>query len=462
MLPSVELEAVRGREVIPESHTPLVRVVQALMSSKRIAVVTGAGISVTAGIPDFRSADGLYARVLSAPTTGQGPPITAKGKDFFDASFFTNAATRPLFNRFIAELIAMSAAGKPTRTHSFIKGLADSGRLVRWYTQNIDGLERAAGLMTSSCADKPPKQTPAVVTLHGSLGRMICTICRGTVQATDDHARIMSKGDSPPCDRCSAYASEREASGKRSVKTGFLRPDIVLYNEPHPHGEMIAEHVSEDLSKRPQILLVMGTSLKVVGLKKLVKDFARSVHGNVDGLVVFVNKTSAPRSEWQNIFDVELLGDCDSWITELECRMMAALAARRLQIPQPAPKFRSTAGPLAARCAVKRDGRIDQIFKVVRRGEAASAEVAIANSKCVSGISAKNPSSKCDDRQTAVVSKSAQIHSLSVCESAVIAGKKSVDMAVYCGSPNAKPDVSIAVSSFFSPRNTRKAGGAHV
>jgi len=79
----------------------------------------------------------------------------------------------------------------------------------------------------------------------------------------------------------------------REVTVGSLRPSIVLYDEPHPHGEEIGDLQAYDLKRSPDLLLVMGTSLKVHGLKLVVREFAKAVHAR-KGLVVFVNlKTSS-------------------------------------------------------------------------------------------------------------------------------------------------------------------------
>ena len=56
-----------------------------------------------------------------------------------------------------------------------------------------------------------------------------------------------------------------------------MRPNIVLYNEAHPTGDIVAEYANSDVRRRPDLLLVCGTSLKVDGIKVLVKSFAARV-----------------------------------------------------------------------------------------------------------------------------------------------------------------------------------------
>lgn len=109
----------------------------------------------------------------------------------------------------------------------------------------------------------------------------------------------------------------------------------MLYDEPHPLGDDIGLIHSTDITRKPDMLIIMGTSLKVHGLKKLVKDFAKAVHESAPatsssssstllgappktgkswaGKVVFVNKT-APGSEWDGIIDYHVAGETDSWV----------------------------------------------------------------------------------------------------------------------------------------------------
>lgn len=110
----------------------------------------------------------------------------------------------------------------------------------------------------------------------------------------------------------------RVAQGKRKVATGTLRPDIVLYNENHPFGDAIGKIQSSDLSRSPDVLLVMGTSLKVHGLRLLVRKAAKIVHGNKKGCVILVNKTPIVGKEWAGVFDYFVEGETDGWCSIVE------------------------------------------------------------------------------------------------------------------------------------------------
>lgn len=102
----------------------------------------------------------------------------------------------------------------------------------------------------------------------------------------------------------------------------------MLYDEPHPYGDEIGAMCAGDVGRKPDLLIVMGTSLKVHGIKKLVKDLAKAVHAHPSaaspknktggGKVVFVNKT-APAAEWNGIIDVHVAGETDAWVDRVVC-----------------------------------------------------------------------------------------------------------------------------------------------
>lgn len=119
--------------------------------------------------------------------------------------------------------------------------------------------------------------------------------------------------------------------GKRPIAVGTIRPAIVLYNENHPHGEAIAKLQNIDLHKKPDLLIIMGTSLKVHGFKEVVKSFAGAVHTSKPAkssnakstpilpsntIVLYVNATE-PAAEWNGIIDYHLQGTTDDWCEEV-------------------------------------------------------------------------------------------------------------------------------------------------
>ncbi|KZT30863.1 DHS-like NAD/FAD-binding domain-containing protein [Neolentinus lepideus HHB14362 ss-1] len=326
----------------PSSRRAFNAISLAVAKSKKIVVVTGAGISCSCGIPDFRSSDGLYNLVKE-----KYPDTFLKGRDLFDSSLFRDPTSTSLFYTFISNLKRSIDAAKPSPTHRFITTLDTKGKLLRSYTQNIDGLEEQCGLLGSSSEEvkssskgkgKIKAREVRNVQLHGDIHRVRCMLCSADLVCGEEHLEKFLEGEAPDCPECSARSEARLARSARPLKVGSLRPAIVLYDEPHPLGEDIGAIQTADMNRKPDLLVIMGTSLKVHGFKKLVKDFARVVHSHCEtpmtpspspspekprkrakakkeswaGKVVFVNKT-APGSEWESIIDYWVEADTDAW-----------------------------------------------------------------------------------------------------------------------------------------------------
>ncbi|RKP08607.1 DHS-like NAD/FAD-binding domain-containing protein [Thamnocephalis sphaerospora] len=287
--------------------------------AKRCIVVTGAGISCSAGIPDFRSENGLYNLVKR-----RYPDRVLKGQELFDASLFRSPHTTEVFYTFMGELRKACTKARPTPTHHFLARLKEEGQLLRCYTQNIDGLERvvdAAAVTSTGRAALPASSATSgtiaaqshVVQLHGTLERVRCTRCSATFPFATPHQRTFIAGRAPTCPACEDLAVARATANKRPLGIGLLRPDVVLYNETHPDGGNIAQSITRDLRRRPDLLLVMGTSLKVHGCKQLVREAAKAVRA-ANGVTVFVNRTPVQGKEWEGVFDWWVEGAADDWV----------------------------------------------------------------------------------------------------------------------------------------------------
>ncbi|KIY51256.1 putative member of the Sir2 family of NAD(+)-dependent protein deacetylase, partial [Fistulina hepatica ATCC 64428] len=303
----------------------LTTVSRSVVNSRKIVVVTGAGISCSCGIPDFRSSDGLYNLVKQ-----QYPNVVMKGRDLFDASLFRDPTSTAIFYTFISKLKQSIDKVQPSETHKFLYTLEKHKRLLRSYTQNIDGLEGKVGLVSSSAGASNTskgkgKVNPKVmrnVQLHGDIHAVRCMSCSAEFPCTSEHLSLFNGGTPPDCPECLKRCAARIARSARPLKVGSLRPAIVLYDEPHPLGDVIGTIESIDLARRPDCLIVMGTSLKVHGLKKLVKEFARTIHTSAalssnakkgTGKVIFVNRTP-PSAEWGSVFDYYVSGETDAWV----------------------------------------------------------------------------------------------------------------------------------------------------
>jgi NAD-dependent histone deacetylase SIR2 len=175
------------------------------------------------------------------------------------------------------------------------------------------------------------KRSTRNVELHGDLGRVRCVLCMKDYEASLEWVGMFRDGLAPDCPACIERSKSagvdfvceliidesRIMRSARATSVGTLRPSIVLYDEQHPLGDDIGDLQTYDLSRNPDLLLIMGTSLKVHGLKRVVKEFAKTVHARKDGLVVFVNATP-PSKEWEGIIDVHIHGQTDVWAEKVE------------------------------------------------------------------------------------------------------------------------------------------------
>ena len=310
-----------------------------LSKSRKVMVLTGAGISCNAGIPDFRSSEGLYNLVKK-----EHPNISlGSGKEMFDISLFRDEMKIAVWATFMEKLYSSCRLATPTKTHKFIAHLKDRGKLLRCYTQNIDGLEESLGLELSS--EQPTEIQEAnnnnsttvsrsssfssfsnakwknfdVVQLHGDLNTLSCTRCFHVFNWSRSWTRSFRSGELPTCPNCEEIKMRRVMQGKRLIdNNGILRPNIVLYGENHPSGDFISQGLNVDISRgRPDFFIIMGTSLKVDGVKKVVRQISKQVHER-GGIVILVNKSSVGESSWNGYIDYQIWEDCDKWVSFVE------------------------------------------------------------------------------------------------------------------------------------------------
>ncbi|KAF8544932.1 DHS-like NAD/FAD-binding domain-containing protein [Trichophaea hybrida] len=329
--------------VTPSCSRQLQSVADSVARSKKIIVVTGAGISTNCGIPDFRSTDGLYNLVKA-----QYPNAVVKGRDLFDAVLWSDPTSTSLFYTFLANLRSEVLKVKETTSvHKFIRTLAETGRLQRCYTQNIDGLEEREGLVMNLSHGKGKRKRPSpitvddnrtdqekgcqVVQLHGNLKSLRCTNCQMLTTYTPSAVRTLLSGVAPLCEACQIASECRQAAGKRGIKVGHLRPNVVLYGEEHPDAEMVGILAEADIKAAPDLMIILGTSLKVHGLKVVVKEFSKAVHAK-GGKVLFVNNTPPTDSVWSDVIDYFVEMDCDVWVADVKARR-AAIWERQTKLP---------------------------------------------------------------------------------------------------------------------------------
>ncbi|XP_040295503.1 NAD-dependent protein deacetylase sirtuin-3, mitochondrial-like [Bufo bufo] len=201
--------------------------------------MAGAGISTASGIPDFRTpGSGLYDNLEK-----YNVPYP---EAIFDIDYFT-CNPQPFF-ALAKELY--SGKYKPNVVHYFLKLLHEKGLLLRCYTQNIDGLERMAGI--------PPEK---LVEAHGTLSTASCHLCYTPYPAKEAQDCIMN-GNSPRCNVC----------------YGVVKPDIVFFGEDLPKS---FSNFSKDFPQA-DLLIVMGTSLEIEPFANIV----HAVRPNVPRLLI--------------------------------------------------------------------------------------------------------------------------------------------------------------------------------
>ncbi|KXJ91936.1 DHS-like NAD/FAD-binding domain-containing protein [Microdochium bolleyi] len=298
---SAERDANRDEDL---SSSTMSELLDALRQKKKIVVIAGAGISVSAGIPDFRSSHGLFASLKNQHK------LKASGAQLFDASVYRNDESTTHFHTMVRELAALSAKAKPTQFHDLLASLAHEGRLLRLYTQNIDCLDSQLPPLDTTVPLNEKGPWKKTVQLHGGLSKMVCSKC-SKVSTFD--ASIFHGPEAPLCDECEALDLVRTShAGKRSHGVGKLRPRFVLYNEHNPDDQAIANVVRADLRARPDAVIVVGTSLKIPGVKNMVKDMCGVTRKRKDGITVWVNLDSEPSSsELKGCWDIVVKGKSD-------------------------------------------------------------------------------------------------------------------------------------------------------
>ncbi|CAD7697655.1 unnamed protein product [Ostreobium quekettii] len=241
---------------------------------KNIVCMCGAGISVSAGIPDFRTpGTGIYSKVEKYKLR--------RPEEIFSLSYFRENP-EPFVN-LAKEMIP--GKYRPTPAHYFITLLQKKGLLLRCFTQNIDCLERLAGLPTEY-----------IVAAHGNFDGAHCIGCHKAYDI-DQMKGDLEKGNVSKCSSCGAYA----------------KPDIVFFGEAlPPRFFMLA---GSDMPKC-SLLIILGTSLVVHPFASLVDE----VGSEVPRLLInneIVGESVGLDFGAENYRDAKILGSCDDGVFQL-------------------------------------------------------------------------------------------------------------------------------------------------
>lgn len=258
---------------------------------RNVIAMIGAGISTAAGIPDFRSPNsGIYSKL--------GRYNLPSPEAVFEIGYFRRnpspfyALARQLFPK---EL-------KPTLSHYFLRLLHEKGLLLRIYTQNIDSLERVAGIP----AEK-------IVEAHGTFHTSHCINTDCNQEFSLDWLREKIETEAVPlCPSCSSP----------------VKPDIVFFGERLPDRFF---QLSEEDFARCDLLIIIGTSLQVQPFAGLVD----KVHNSIPRLLINLEKCGQGNlmskllglgcgldfDSEANFRDVALIGTCDQGCSEMAERL---------------------------------------------------------------------------------------------------------------------------------------------
>ena len=213
---------------------------EAINSAKEIVFFTGAGISTASGIPDFRSAKGIFTNNLQAEEIVSHSYFMSHPKEFYD--FYRN------------KMVFKDA--KPNLGHEYIARLAKE-KEVTVITQNIDGLHKIAG-------------SPKVIELHGTIFSNTCMKCHKKYGLD----AILKDEDIPRC-TCG----------------GIIKPDVVLYEEALNEEDI---HSAIKAIEEADTLVILGTSLSVYP----AAGFIRFFKGNN---LVLINKSQTSADSYADI-----------------------------------------------------------------------------------------------------------------------------------------------------------------
>ncbi|CAH1392652.1 unnamed protein product [Nezara viridula] len=237
---------------------------------RNIVTMVGAGISTAAGIPDFRSpGTGIYHNLkkynLPYPQA------------IFELAYFKEHP-EPFY-----ELASDLLPGeyRPTKSHFFIKLLEEKGVLLRHYTQNIDNLERLAGISEEK-----------LIEAHGTFYKSHCLGCQNQY-GFEWLKRQINRKRIPHCIHCNA----------------LVKPDIIFFGENLPrrfYQKMYSDFVECDL------LIIMGSSLEVEPFASLALRPSKMCPRLMINLVPVGDNIEFLFGKSANDRDVLWIGDCDA------------------------------------------------------------------------------------------------------------------------------------------------------
>ncbi|MDQ0207774.1 NAD-dependent protein deacylase [Alkalicoccobacillus murimartini] len=242
----------------------LIQLTEMIESASTITVLTGAGVSTASGIPDFRSANGLWSEDRSREYYMSNRYFSEDPVDFWKKY-------KEIFR------IKLLKDFEPNPVHYFLRDLEKLEKRIYVITQNVDGLHKAAF-------------SSDIIEYHGSLDTATCPSC-GTSMTLE---RILAE-ETPRCfrDECRV----------------IVRPDVVLFGDPiTKHGQ------AEVCVQSSELLLTMGTSLQVSPFNLLPEYAVYDVH--IPTAIINREETVM-----DSLFDCKVFGDLSETVQLLNHKL---------------------------------------------------------------------------------------------------------------------------------------------
>jgi NAD-dependent deacetylase len=224
--------------------------IELIQPSRRIVVLTGAGISTESGIPDFRSPGSIWR---------QQPPVSYQ-------DFISKPEARQQYWQTRRSLAGQVAQAKPNAAHHALVELERMGMLLGIITQNFDGLHQDAG-----------NQPERIVELHGTSREAACTLCDARSSMQELQQRIDAGEVDPTCSLCS----------------GYMKTATILFGQRVPEAVLTRARA---MANECDLFLVVGSSLQVTPAATLPRlALARDVP------LIIVNLQPTPLDDYADV-----------------------------------------------------------------------------------------------------------------------------------------------------------------
>ncbi len=244
------------------------RLADLIVSSKRVVVFTGAGVSTESGIPDFRSPGGIWEQYDPSEFTYQ--------------RFVSNAETRKQHWQFYRSGMLGSENAQPNPAHYAIAELWRMGRLDCVITQNVDNLHQKAGV---------PEEK--VIELHGNMRWVKCLDCGKRNTMDEVIKRVEDEGlEEPRCQECQ----------------GILKPEGIFFGEPLPERAL---REATYYSRNCDLFIVIGSTLIVTPAAYMPSYALES-----GARLVIINLSSTPLDRQANMLIQGKAGEVMSTVVE--------------------------------------------------------------------------------------------------------------------------------------------------